>query len=176
MKSELLSLEMFRYIYNCVKHIFRDWDSIKVECMSVVRIFDDSFVTLLYYPESKIVHHEFHQTVQGQVYRNVLNRGLEVFRQHDAHKWLSDDRNNAALTDADTYWAKTNWFPRVVEAGWQSWAVIMPDEVLAALNLKEFVESYRPFGLQVMVFNDPQSGMDWLEKLQIERASRQPDL
>ena len=143
--------------------------------MSVMRIIDDEFVTLLYHPETKIVHHEFHQVVQGQVFRDVLDAGLEVFQQYNAHKWLSDDRKNAALSEADTEWAKINWFPRVVEAGWQYWALVMPADVMAILNLKEFVESYRTFGLQVMVFKDPEPGLDWLTRRQFERIVQHPN-
>jgi hypothetical protein len=125
---------------------------------------DNDHVTLMYHPDTKIVHHVFHQTVQGDVFRNVLNTGLEIFKQYEAHKWLSDDRKNSALPEDDTVWAKTDWFPRVLAAGWQYWALVWPPNLLAMLNLKEFIDVYQPYGLRVMVFKDDKPAMLWLER------------
>lgn len=131
--------------------------------MSTMTILSNDYATLMYHPDKKIVHHVLHQTVQGEAFRNVLNEGLEVFKKYGAHKWLSDDRKNSALPEDDTVWAKTDWFPRVLEAGWQHWALVWPPTALAMLNLKEFIDTYQPFGLRVMVFKDPKPAMTWLE-------------
>lgn len=132
--------------------------------MSPITILENEHVTLLYHPETKIVHHTFHKTVRGQIFRDTLNAGLEVFQQYGVHKWLSDDRSNTALPDDDTEWAKTVWFPKVLAAGWQYWALVWPASTMAVVNLQEFVDTYRPFGLRVMVFKDPQKAMYWLEQ------------
>lgn len=132
--------------------------------MSTMTIIDNKHVTLMYHPETKIVHHIFHQTVQGEVFRETLNAGMEVFKKYEAHKWLSDDRKNSVLPEDDTEWAKTVWFPQVLEAGWHYWALVWPPSSLAVINLKEFIDVYRPFGLRVMVFKDSQPAMKWLEQ------------
>ncbi len=131
--------------------------------MSPLTIIENDHVTLMYHTDTKIVHHIFHQTVQGEVFRHALETGLEVFKKYEAHKWLSDDRKNSALPEDDTEWAKTNWFPRVLQAGWQYWALVWPPSTVAKLNLKEFIDTYQPFGLRVMVFNDDKPAMKWLE-------------
>ncbi|MEZ4670116.1 MAG: hypothetical protein R3E39_19600 [Anaerolineae bacterium] len=133
--------------------------------MSTLTVIDNKFVTLMYHTESKIVHHVFHQKVEGEEFRNVLNEGLEIFKKYGAHKWLSDDRKNSALSEEDTTWAKTEWFPKVLEAGWQHWAIVWPDNVMAMLNMKEFIDTYRTFGLRVMVFNKDKPALDWLERM-----------
>ena len=130
--------------------------------MSDITIIDNEYVNLVYHSDTKIVHHTFHQTVQGENFRNTLNAGLEVFQKYEAHKWLSDDRNNSTLPDDDTIWAKTVWFPKVLEAGWQYWALVWPPQTLAIMNLKEFMDTYRPFGLRVMAFKEPKQAMSWL--------------
>ena len=133
--------------------------------MSVETIIDNEYATLMYQSDTKIVHHVFHKTVQGKVFRQILNTGLEIFQERQASKWLSDDRKNSALPDDDTRWAKENWFPQVLEAGWKHWALVLPREVKAVMNLKEFIDTYRPFGLSVMVFSEPNQAQFWLEKV-----------
>ncbi len=130
--------------------------------MSDITIIDNEFVKLVYHEETKIVHHTFHQTVRGEEFRKALTAGIEVFKKYGAHKWLSDDRMNSALPEDDTEWAKTVWFPQVLEAGWQYWAIVWPPQTMAIMNLKEFMDSYRPFGLRVMAFKEASMAMSWL--------------
>lgn len=132
--------------------------------MADVKVLDNEFATLVFHEEQKIVHHTFHKPIGGDDFRAVLNNGVELLRKHQAHKWLSDDRANSALSDADTQWSMTNWFPRAKEAGWQYWALVVPPSIMARLNLKEFVDSYYEQGLRIMVCTDPNEGLTWLKR------------
>ncbi|MBL8133640.1 MAG: hypothetical protein JNL42_17390, partial [Anaerolineae bacterium] len=69
--------------------------------MPRITLLDTDYATLWYYPEEKIVRHEFHRFIHGAPFREVLEKGLEVFIQNGAGKWLSDDRKNSSLTSED---------------------------------------------------------------------------
>ncbi|HEX2907285.1 MAG TPA: hypothetical protein VHO69_10525 [Phototrophicaceae bacterium] len=125
---------------------------------------DNEYATLRYYPDKKIIHHTFHKPISGPEFRQVLNRGIEIMRENEAHKWLSDDRGNMALPPDDTEWSKTDWFPRAREAGWKFWALVVPQDLFARINLKDFVDTYYRQGLRIMVFTEPASAMNWLER------------
>ncbi len=130
--------------------------------MSEITIIHNEYATLLYHPDTKIVHHTFHKPIGGDKFRDVLNMGAKTLQEHQAAKWLSDDRENTALSPEDTEWSKTNWFPRSINAGWKYWALVVPQDNLARMNLKEFVDSYYEQGLRIMVFSEPQEAMEWL--------------
>lgn len=127
-----------------------------------ITIIKNEYVTLLYHPDAKIVHHTFHKPIAGQEFRAVLSEGIKALAQHEASKWLSDDRENAALPDDDVVWSKEDWFPRAVQAGWKYWALVVPQDLLARMNMKQFVDSYIDQGLRVMVFSKPETAMEWL--------------
>jgi hypothetical protein len=55
-----------------------------------------------------------------------------------------------------------DWFPRAKAAGWKFWALVVPPDVMARLNLNEFVKSYFEQGLRIMVFTEPGEAMAWL--------------
>lgn len=69
--------------------------------MSTLTIIDTDYATLWYHPDTKIVHHQMHRFTYGEQFRQVLEKGLEIFQQYGAQKWLSDDRKNSALPAAD---------------------------------------------------------------------------
>ena len=130
--------------------------------MSEIEIIKNEFATLVYHPESKIIHHTFHQPIGGDKFREVLNTGTDALEKYGASKWLSDDRGNSALSQEDTDWSMNFWFPRAIKAGWKFWALVVPQDLLARMNLKEFVDSYYDKGLRIMVFNGPEEAMQWL--------------
>lgn len=127
-----------------------------------IAIIQNEYATLVYHPDIKVVHHTFHKPIAGQAFRDVLSAGIQTLAEQDASKWLSDDRENSVLPDDDVAWSKEDWFPRAIEAGWKYWALVVPQDLLARMNMKQFVDSYIDQGLRVMVFSQPESAMDWL--------------
>jgi hypothetical protein len=97
------------------------------------------------------------------LFRESLDQGLAVFARDGGDKWLSDDRENCALSAADTEWAINNWFPRVREAGWRYWAIVLPKHVIGQMNMKRFIDAYSASGVVVKVFDSPNTALDWLE-------------
>ena len=131
--------------------------------MQKVTIHENEYITLWYYPETKIIHHQFHKYIYGDEFRKGLNAGVEAMKNYGATKWLSDDRNNMALPVEDVEWAKTDWFPRTLKAGWKFWALVQPEKAIGQLNMKQFTETYSKLGVTVNVFSNPDEAMKWLE-------------
>ncbi len=129
----------------------------------VKTIIHSEAVSLHYYPVQKIVHHELRQFVHGEKFREVLEKGLEIFIRHGARKWLSDDRGNGPLTRADSEWAVNIWAPQVIAAGWKYWAVVMPEKIMGQMNMKRWIQMYADKGVTAMAFTEPNEAMTWLE-------------
>ena len=64
-----------------------------------------------------------------------------------------------ALSPEDTKWSKEVWFPQAVQSGWKFWALVVPQDILGRMNMKEFVDEYYEKGLRIMVFNNPEEAM-----------------
>jgi hypothetical protein len=119
--------------------------------------------SLWYYPDKKIIHHEFRSFVHGEQFRGILERGLEAFRKYGACKWLSDNHGHGATTEEDSDWSMNTWSPRVIEAGWKYWAVVMPEKVVGQMSLRRRIKAYSERGVTVRVFTNADEAMAWLE-------------
>jgi hypothetical protein len=128
-------------------------------------IFEEDYANLYYYPEEKIVYHEFKPSIGGEGLKNTLNTGTELLRKHNAKKWLSDNRAIEAHTEEETKWINTHWLPDAIKAGWKVWALVVPQSVMARINMTEFVESFYEKGVRIMVFVDSEEAFDWLVKV-----------
>ncbi len=133
--------------------------------MSASVVLDNEYITVWYHPEKKIVHHKFHKFIHGQAFRDGLNAGVELMKKHKAQKWLSDDRANSALPPEDVEWAKGDWFPRTLAAGWKYWALVQPEKVIGQINMQNFTEPYAKQGVTVRLFSDPDAALAWLESI-----------
>lgn len=131
--------------------------------MSKITLIENEYASLVYLSDAKIIHHTFHKPIGGLNFREVLNTGAKTLEKHQASKWLSDDRANSVLSPEDTEWSKTDWFPRAIKAGWKYWALVVPQNMLARMNMKEFVDSYFEQGLRIGVFIEPEEAMRWLK-------------
>lgn len=134
--------------------------------MSTLTIMDNDYVTLWYHPESKIVHHQFHRFTYGEQLRSMLDKGVEIFKQYGANKWLSDDVANSTLSKEDGEWAINDWSPRVFGEGWKYWAVVVPDKIVGKANMNRFMQQFIARGLVVRVFEDVDEAQRWLESVE----------
>jgi hypothetical protein len=126
-------------------------------------ILDNEYITVWYYPQKKIVHHQFHKFTYGKTFHDALNAGAEIFEEKGAYKWLSDDRKNTVLSKDDRDWSVSFWRPRVIKAGWKYWAIVLPEKIIGQMSMKRIIEEYADTGVTVQVFSDPDEAMRWLE-------------
>lgn len=134
--------------------------------MSAITILDNAYVTLLYYPEYKIVYHTFRQTITGQMFRDALCLGTQVLEENGAYKWLSDDRGNTGgLTPEDTQWGDDVWFPQTQAVGWKYWALVVPDRPEARMSMVGPVQRFTQQGVTTRLFVDTEQALEWLKSL-----------
>jgi hypothetical protein len=127
-------------------------------------LLDNEFASLWFYPEPGIVHHEFHEPISGQDFKDVLLRGLKLFQAGRATKWLSDDRGNTMLPPEDSAWSSEWWLPIMVAAGWTHWAIVLPETRLGQVNMKRLIGDVLDKGVTAEAFSDPVVAMAWLRQ------------
>ena len=131
--------------------------------MAPTVVLDNDYATLWFHEDTKIVHHKVKKYIHGETLRQLLTKGYETLKQKNAKKWLSDDALNGPLLKEDEAWAKGEWFPKVVRAGWKSWAIVLPAQIIGQMNMKRFIDDYAKAGITVNVFSDPAKALAWLE-------------
>lgn len=127
-------------------------------------VLESSGATLWYYPEERIVHHQMHRHLYGEELRTLFLKGLETLQAHGAHKWVSDDRKNGAISREDAEWISGTWEPAALDAGWRYWALVQPESIPGQMNIRRFLSRGRSAGLLVRVFDTPGAALAWIAK------------
>lgn len=102
---------------------------------------------------------------QSEMLKEALNIGSDALEKYRLKKWLSDDRKNGPLPAEIIEWGETEWHPRVIGAGWQYWANVVPEELVAAGTLVPIMNNLYKLGLRMQVFTNLDDAQNWLDGL-----------
>ena len=139
--------------------------------MTWITIVDNEYVTMQCSPEKGIIHHTFHKAISGEVFRDYLNTGVETMEEHGITKWLSDDRKNLVIPEDDIQWSLSDWGERALAAGWQYWAIVVPEDYDGREMMASLRKHYQNKGLHLQVFVTPEQAIKWLETADLEEDS-----
>lgn len=131
--------------------------------MSSIIIHESDGITVEYLSDKGIIKHTIHKPISGQPFRDALLAGAKALRENGATKWLSDDRRNGPLTAEDIEWSVNEWQAPTIGAGWKYWAVVVPEELVAAGSLTSTINSLFEKGLRMMVFSKLEAAQAWLD-------------
>ena len=131
--------------------------------MSETELINNEHMSLWYDPVSKFVHHKVKKSLPKGAFEELLNMGAEYLEKFRLKKWLSDDTNVVAITKEDNDYGDKVWAPRVIKAGFQYWAVVMPKSAMGSLQLNRFIKEYRDRGVTVEIFDSVESAKTWLD-------------
>ena len=131
--------------------------------MAVTTLIDDERKSLVYHPDSKVIHHRMKTNLRGNEFRELLSTGAEYLVENRATKWLSDDRDGGVVAPDDNEWGDTVWAPRVIKAGFKFWAIVAPENAVGSMQMRRFAEEYRRRGVTVKVFTNVDDALGWLD-------------
>ncbi|MCU0476886.1 MAG: hypothetical protein MUC99_12410 [Anaerolineae bacterium] len=133
--------------------------------MSSTIIVDTPQLTIEYRPEHKTIYHVVHEPISDEPLQDALMKATYFLRDHGVTKWLSDDRKNGPLSDAQLEWGFTVWNKLAVSYGWKFWALVVPVEVEAAGSMFPLMESLHENGLRMRVFTTTEDALAWLDSV-----------
>lgn len=126
-------------------------------------VLENEYVTILYYPETGIIHHQWKKFCSGKIFQDMMLVASDYLGTHKGTKWLSDDRNYTALTEEDSAWGRKVWFPRTIYAGWRHWAMVLPEIRFGTMSMNHILAEYKAAGINAKVFASVPEALDWLE-------------
>jgi hypothetical protein len=100
--------------------------------------------------------------IHGEELRAAFNAGYEQLKKYRGTKWLSDNRGLPTYKAEDIEWINTDWFPRMLKAGWKYWALVEPKTNVGLLVMKKF-QFYVDQGIELEVFTTVEEALEWLK-------------
>jgi hypothetical protein len=115
-------------------------------------------------PTSGAVHIEWQGWADSTEFALLLEAGLRALREYHGSRWLADCRNMKTIEQSDQEWLDRSWFPRMLAAGLQRMAVLMPKSALAKMNVEDILGKVPGTKLQVAYFATVNEARQWLTR------------
>ncbi|GBF52023.1 methyl-accepting chemotaxis protein signaling domain protein [Leptospira ryugenii] len=92
----------------------------------------------IYYVQSKsMIEVVWKPDYSDDAYQNILNKALEIIKQHNVSKWLADTRKIGLVSKQGQEWVNQEWFPIASNSSLRKMAVIVPDSALSAISIED---------------------------------------
>jgi SpoIIAA-like len=130
---------------------------------------DTPLATVWWDERDKWVVLEWRSYADGDDYRAILNKELDVLVARRAAKLLCDLRQGAPITASDQAWIDADWLPRLRRTGCLRFtALVLPRSAVAQLSLKRIVSKAGPViqsDTQTLSFDDIEQAKAWLRSV-----------
>ena len=129
---------------------------------------DESFVKIDWSEEDECIVADWKGVGRGAEYRAALDRSLELVRRRKARRWLAIMvEAQGVMAPEDTEWLVHDWFPRLLALGAKRFAVVLPPQALAAMQLNRLKreideEKESPDAFRNRYFDDVDKARAWL--------------
>jgi hypothetical protein len=109
---------------------------------------DEPFVKIDWDEKSRCIVADWKGIGRGATYRAALDRSLELVRKYRARNWLAIMLEaQGVMAQDDAEWLRVDWFPRLLAAGGRRFAIVLPAQALAAMQLnriKREIDASKP--------------------------------
>ncbi|MBT9393258.1 hypothetical protein KLP40_08790 [Hymenobacter sp. NST-14] len=100
---------------------------------------------LLLLPAAARLVVRWHGFANSRQLRQLLNRGLELYRQHAVRfpglGWLADTRRFGAMLPADQQWVAADWNARAWAAGIRHLVYVQPETIFGQIALQQYART-----------------------------------
>lgn len=125
--------------------------------------FEAPYITIHWNEENKYVRMEWTKWVQGENFRDALNKGLDLLKEKKSCKWLADLRELGVVTEEDQNWSNTDWFPRALQGGINCMALVVPKKTIAKMSVNNIMAKIEGTDLVTHYFDEVEEAVNWLK-------------
>jgi hypothetical protein len=106
----------------------------------------------------------WHESADGDDYREGLDAGLELARSKTAPNWLADRRALATVAEADQEWTNRNWLPRALDSQLDRMSIVRSEADVAEMAPEDIAREAGGDALTTHYFDDRSDAEAWLKE------------
>jgi len=134
-------------------------------------LYTGKYCKIYHNEELNIVQTEWKEGINGDEFRNILNKIIDALRETKTSIILADARRMSMITKQDSDWIINTWYPSAVKAGFRCQALIVTEDSYNELALKEIVEHYNDQIIETAYFTAFTEAFVWVKSKQLTGAS-----
>ena len=125
------------------------------------------YLTVRHDASLNILFSEWFGRISSDEYREGMQFILQVIREKNIPRWLSNSRNMNALPVVDQRWTNELFFREMPQTPLKKVARLLSDEIINQLiinNMVEHAQEISPIKVDFAQFSDLETAMQWLSE------------
>ena len=129
---------------------------------SLMVYFNEKFLSIEYDEKLNCVLMNWKSYASNTDYRKGLEKGLELAKEKNLTKWVTDQTNMSGIKKEEQIWAYQDWFPRVMESGIKYMAIIIPENPLTQFTVNNILKHVDLSRIQIQFFERLTKAKKWI--------------
>lgn len=126
--------------------------------------FESDVVTVDYDAASRTVSLAWKKFAKGDDFHEGLEKGFELVQKKGARRWVGDCKHLGPVAPTDQEWVNTDWCPRLLGAGVNRMAVIIPSSALSRMAVNSIMTKVEGTDFVSCNFDDRAEGHAWVQE------------
>ena len=125
---------------------------------------ENEFVTVELVPDSKVIKITWRGFIPVDVYKEALEKSLEIARENNISCWLTDARQIKVIKLESQRWALNDWGPRAISEGcYRKQALVMPEDLFGKASTDRIISQFDNNKEVVFSnFSSEEAALEWL--------------
>ena len=112
--------------------------------------------------DARLVLVEWDGWANSTEFEALLEAELQALEQHRCSRLLADCRRQKVLNPKDQERANREWLPRALKVGLKRFAVVLPESVVADMNIRDSLDKASGEALEVGYFATVEEAREWV--------------
>lgn len=122
----------------------------------------------LYYSHTPVSHIyiKWGLTIKENEFRQGMNDLIDLMRENETGKILSNNVNMKELSDAEQKWSIEDWLPRALAVGYSAIAIIVSKNLFGKMAIEDILNNASELSpIRIQYFEDEERAKLWLISL-----------
>lgn len=128
---------------------------------ATIKIFEKPYVLIEYDPQKKLLIQNWKGFATSEQFREAILKSVDVFKQKNVTRLLSNTKDFSLVKKEDTEWAATYAAGQMIQHGLKAMAFIIPSSAFSQMSVKNFSKQ-AVGGFQQQFFDDLDKAIEWL--------------
>ncbi len=119
---------------------------------------------LEYLEDLQSMRHILKRNNSFKEWQELLLTGTAYLAEKGITKWISDNRKNGRIDEEAAEWINETWLPFAIQSGWNTWAIVEPENFSSRLNQRKYKKFFQKYGIRIASFSNPEDAEEWIKR------------
>ncbi|MBR07168.1 MAG: hypothetical protein CMP48_05730 [Rickettsiales bacterium] len=124
--------------------------------------YDKKHCKVYHHADINAVHLEWHGFATPELFKEACEKALDLIVKNKSSKVIADNRKSSVVSQENQEYLMNEWFPAAYDKGYRSSAIVVAENVLNQMSVKNIVQKMDQGKFEVQHCQSVDEAKSWL--------------